>query len=61
MAELGEGSHRSGDIAEKLNVKVQSVAPVRDSLIKKGMVYSPNHGENNGIYSRFSERLIELV
>ncbi|MBH2009234.1 MAG: AAA family ATPase [Xanthomonadaceae bacterium] len=45
LADLGEGHHRSGDIAERLGVKVQSVAPIRNSLIKKGMVYSPAHGD----------------
>jgi hypothetical protein len=45
LADLGEGPHRSGDVAEKLGVKVQSVAPVRNSLIKKGMIYSPSHGD----------------
>ncbi|HEY5707981.1 MAG TPA: AAA family ATPase [Solirubrobacterales bacterium] len=45
MAELGSGPHRSGDIAAKLGVKVESVAPRRSGLIKKGMVYSPAHGD----------------
>ncbi|HEY7951147.1 MAG TPA: ATP-binding protein [Solirubrobacterales bacterium] len=45
MAELGPGPHRSGDIAAKLGVKVESVAPRRSGLIKKGMVYSPAHGD----------------
>jgi predicted transcriptional regulator len=45
MAELGEGPQRSGDIADRLGVKVQSVAPVRNGLIKKGMIYSPAHGD----------------
>lgn len=45
MAELGAGPHRSGDIADVLGVKVQSVAPVRSALIKKGMIYSPQHGD----------------
>lgn len=45
LAELGEEPHRSGDVAEQLGVKVQSVAPVRNSLIKKGMIYSPAHGD----------------
>lgn len=45
MAELGPGPHRSGDIAAKLNVKVESVAPRRSGLIQKGMVYSPAHGD----------------
>ena len=45
MAELGPGPHRSGDIAAKLAVKVESVAPRRSGLIQKGMVYSPAHGD----------------
>lgn len=45
MAELGPGPHRSGEVADALSVKVQSVAPTRNSLIKKGMIYSPRHGD----------------
>ena len=45
MAELGQGPHRSGEVADKLGVKVQSVAPTRSSLIHKGMIYSPQHGD----------------
>ena len=45
MAELGPGPHRSGDIADAMGVKVSSVAPTRNSLIAKGMLYSPAHGD----------------
>lgn len=45
LAEFGAGPHRSGDIAAELGVKTQSVGPVRSSLIKKGMIYSPQHGD----------------
>ena len=45
MAELGPGPHRTGDIAGRLGVKINTLGPVRASLIKKGMVYSPLHGE----------------
>jgi DNA-binding CsgD family transcriptional regulator len=45
MAELGAGPHRSGDVAEKLGVLVESVAPLRSNLIRKGMIYSPQHGD----------------
>jgi hypothetical protein len=45
MAELGPGPHRSGDIAHILKKGVQAVAPTRSSLIGKGMVYSPSHGD----------------
>ncbi len=45
MAELGPGSQRTGDIAEALGVRLTSLGPVRAKLIKKGMVYSPAHGD----------------
>ena len=45
MAELGEGPHRSGDIAACYAANVSSLAPTRSSLIAKGMVWSPNHGD----------------
>jgi hypothetical protein len=45
MADLGPGPHRSGDIAEQLGRKVTTVAPLRNALIDKGMLYSPGHGD----------------
>lgn len=45
MAELGPNDHRTGDIADTLGVKVTSLGPVRAKLIRKGMVYSPAHGD----------------
>ncbi len=45
MASLGPGPHRSGDVADCLGVRVQSLGPLRSSLIGKGMIYSPAHGD----------------
>lgn len=45
MAGLGAGAHRSGDIAAALDVKINSLGPVRAKLIRKGMIYSPAHGD----------------
>ena len=45
MAELGSGPYRTGDIADKLQSKINTLGPVRASLIKKGMVFSPSHGD----------------
>lgn len=45
MAELGPGPHRSGDIAACFDAAVSSLAPTRSTLINKGMVWSPNHGD----------------
>ena len=57
MAALGPGAHRTGDIANTLDVKVTSLGPVRAKLIKKGMVYSPAHGDMG---RQFGQR-VELV
>lgn len=57
MAELGSGPHRSGDIAARLGVKVESVAPRRSSLIQKGMIYSPAHGDTAFTVPMFDEFL----
>ncbi len=45
MAELGPDAHRTGDIAAELGVQINSLGPVRAKLIRKGMIYSPAHGE----------------
>ena len=55
MSQLGPGPHRSGDIAAGLGVKVSSTGPVRASLIKKGMVYSPAHGDTAFTVPLFDE------
>ena len=46
MAEMGPGPQRSGRIAAQLGVKIQAVAPLRDALTRKGMIYSPAYGQN---------------
>jgi hypothetical protein len=45
MAGLGPGPHRSGAIADALDVTVASLGPRRAGLIAKGMLYSPAYGE----------------
>ncbi len=45
MAELGTGPHRSGDIAQKMSKQATALGPVRSSLISKGIVWSPSHGD----------------
>ncbi len=46
MVNVGGEMQRSGDIAEQLGVKATSIGPLRSSLIRKGMIYSPAHGDN---------------
>jgi hypothetical protein len=46
MAEFGDTA-RSGDVAAKLGKQPNQVAPTRNNLIKKGMIYSPAHGDTS--------------
>lgn len=57
MAALGPGPHRSGDIAANLGVQVETVAPRRSALIRKGMIYSPAHGDTAFTVPMFDEFL----
>ena len=61
MATLGAGPHRSGEIAEKLKAPVRSVAPVRSSLISKGMIYSPAHGDTGFTVPLFDAYLRRMM
>lgn len=61
MAELGPGPHRTGDIADTLMVKVTSLGPVRAKLIKKGMIYSPAHGDMAFTVPLFNEFMIRAM
>lgn len=61
MAELGPDKHRSGDIAELLGVPVTSVGPRRGQLLRKGMIYSPSHGDTAftvPMFDRFMKRIM---
>ncbi|OGG46030.1 MAG: AAA family ATPase [Candidatus Handelsmanbacteria bacterium RIFCSPLOWO2_12_FULL_64_10] len=61
MAELGPGAHRTGDIAQILSVKVTSLGPVRAKLIRKGMIYSPAHGDMAFTVPLFNEFMIRAI
>ena len=61
VAELGPGAHRTGAIAEKLGVKVTSLGPVRAQLMKKGMIYSPAHGDIAFTVPLFDEFMIRAI
>lgn len=61
MAELGPGTHRSGDIAEKLGRKVTSLGPTRNQLIAKGMVWSPSHGDTAFTVPLFDEFMRRIM
>jgi DNA-binding MarR family transcriptional regulator len=61
LAEFGSAPQRSGDIAVAMGVNVQSVAPLRSSLIKKGMIYSPGHGDTAFTVPLFDEFMRRIM
>ncbi len=61
MASLGAGARRTSEIAAAMRVKPSSLGPVRDKLIKKGMVYSPAHGDLAFTVPLFDEFMIRTM
>ena len=61
MAELGPGPHRSGDIALTLSKTVNSLGPLRQSLITKGMIWSPSHGDTTFTVPLFDEFMKRIM
>lgn len=61
LAELGNNPQRSGDIAQMLGVKSESVAPLRSGLIGKGMIYSPQHGDTAFTVPLFDEFMKRIM
>jgi len=56
MAALGSsGTYRINDVAETLKASISSLGPVRARIIKKGMIYSPAHGDIAFTVPLFSE------
>lgn len=54
MADLGDGPYRTGDVAKRLASRVSSTSVHRDGLIKKGLIFSPDHGEVDFTVPHFS-------
>jgi len=61
MARLGAGPYKTGGIADLLNQKITSLTTVRAKLIKKGMIYSPSHGEVAFTVPLFDEFMIRAI
>ncbi|MEP7272852.1 MAG: ATP-binding protein, partial [Acidobacteriota bacterium] len=61
MAALGPGAQRTGEIANVLRVRLTSLGPVRARLIKKGMVYSPGHGDMAFTVPLFDEFMVRAI
>ena len=61
MAGLGAGAHRTGEIADALGVTPNSLGPVRAKLIRKGMIYSPAHGDMAFTVPLFDEFMLRAM
>ncbi len=61
MAYLGPQNCRSGDIATALGTSVKGISPVRSKLIKKGMIYSPAHGDIAFTVPLFDKFMIRAI
>jgi hypothetical protein len=61
MAALGPGPHRSGDIAQTLSQKVITLAPLRNRLIRKGMIWAPSHGDTAFTVPLFHDYLARVM
>lgn len=61
MAELGPSPHKSGEIAASMEKDVRSIAPHRASLISKGMIYSPKHGDTAFTVPLFDEFMKRIM
>jgi hypothetical protein len=54
MADLGEGPYRTAVVAERLDRRLSYTSAPRDSLIKKGLIYSPDYGQVAFTVPKFS-------
>ncbi len=61
MAQLGPGPNRSGDIANELTRPVSALAPTRNQLIGKGMIWSPSHGDTAFTVPMFDEFMLRIM
>ena len=61
MAQLGHGPYNSSDVAKTLGKTTAQAGPVRDSLIKRGLIYSPRWGRLVFTVPMFDEYVIRAL
>jgi len=61
MADLAPGPYRTGAIADQLKVKLSTIGPVRAKLIKKGMIFSPAHGDLDFTVPLFDAFMVRAI
>jgi len=57
MAGLGKGPYRSAEVAARMKESTRSLGPCRAAIIRKGMIYSPQHGDIDFTVPMFDEFL----
>jgi len=64
MAELSPGPVKSAEVAALLGTRTNALAPIRDTLIKRAMCYSPRWGEIDftvPLFDEFIKRWIPVL
>ncbi|MCB1085326.1 MAG: ATP-binding protein [Chlamydiia bacterium] len=61
MATLGKGTYKVSDVAGKFGTRVSGLSPVRASLMKKGMIYSPSYGYIAFTVPLFDEFMVRVI
>lgn len=61
LATRGSFPQRSGDVADLLGIPVTSAASIRNNLIRKGMIYSPAHGDTAFTVPLFDQYLLRVM
>ena len=61
MAEDGNGPSLSSTVAKRLGKTPTALGPARDALIKKGLVYAPEHGHIGFTVPRMADFISELT
>lgn len=61
MAKLKGDQRKVRDVSALLGTTVTNVSKLRDTLIKKGMIYSPSHGEISFTVPLFDEFMLRTM
>ena len=61
MATIGQGPYRSSDVAETFGKKLSRFGPIRASLLKKGMIYSPSYGKIDFTVPLFNQFILRAM
>jgi hypothetical protein len=58
---IAQIAEEMGDTAEMLGISVQSAGPLRSGLIRKGMIWSPAHGQTDFTVPMFDAFMVRAM